>query len=210
MNNPSPGLRLINKEIEVKIQIDIQQQNILQQWLDKNAKFVGNVNHIEYYLNNPTSTFFFTAPENYKDALDYLRIRITKDGDSFCLKKFHEDPISKRPLYCDEYEVKVSDGKKTLELMKALGYTQHTIVEKNRSTYNFDCFEIVIDQVKNLGMFAEIELKSEVSNAQVGIKLIYDFLKSIGITKFKIQKRGYISMLWNPKYNFGEEINLSQ
>ena len=71
-----------------------------------------------------------------KDAKDFFRIRFTKEGDSMCLKKFHEDPIEKRPLYCDEHEIEISDGKKALEL----------------------------------------------------------------------QKRGYVSMLWNPDYNFGIEV----
>ena len=54
----------------------------------------------------------------------------------------------------------------------------------------------------------EVELKTDVPNAKTGINLIYDFLKSIGITEFKIQTRGYISMLWNPTYNFGQEVVL--
>ncbi|MBD3232071.1 class IV adenylate cyclase [Candidatus Dependentiae bacterium] len=198
----------MNKEIEVKFQLDDKLFSQINEWLNKNAKHVNKINHSEYYLNNPNASFLFTAPEGYKDAKDFLRIRFTKDGDSFCLKKFHEDPIEKRPLYCDEYEVKVSDGKKTLELMEVLGYTEQTLVEKTRNIYTFDVFEIVIDQVTNLGIFMEVELKAKVDNAKIGLNLIYDFLKSIGITKFKLQTRGYTSMLWNPEYDFGKEVVL--
>ena len=198
----------MNKEIEVKLQLDDKLLNQTNGWLNKNAKHIKTINHTEYYLNKPETTFFFLAPEGYKDAMDYLRVRFTKDGDSFCFKKFHEDAIEKRPLYCDEYEVSVSDGKTTLELMKALGYTEQTLMEKKRSIYTFDVFEIVIDQVTNLGVFMEVELKTEVPNVKVGLKLIYDFLKSIGITKFKLQTRGYVSMLWNPEYDFGKEVVL--
>ncbi|NGX63661.1 MAG: hypothetical protein KR126chlam6_01074 [Candidatus Anoxychlamydiales bacterium] len=198
----------MSKEIEVKIQVDKKTINKAEKWLDKNAEYIGDIHHIEYYLNKPATTFFFNAAEGYKDALDYLRVRITKEGDSFCYKKFHMDPIEKTPLYCDEYEVNVSDGKKTLELMKALGYIEQTRMEKKRKIYNFDCFEIVIDDVKDLGMFMEVELKTFVSNAKEGIKMIYNFLKKIEITKFKLQQRGYISMLWNPKYNFSKEVSL--
>jgi len=198
----------MNKEIEIKIQVNSKLRQQIQTWLDKNATHMGSAHHIEYYLNKPATTFFFSAQEGYKDALDYLRVRLTNNGDSFCLKKFHEDPIEKKPLYCDEYEVQVSDGKKTLELMKAIGYTEQTLVEKTRNTYKFDVFEIVVDQVKNLGLFMEVELKIEAENTHAGIKLIYDFLKSIGITEFKLQTRGYVSMLWNPEYDFGRAISL--
>jgi len=198
----------VSKEIEVKIQIDEETLEKTKGWLEKNAKFQGSIRHTEYYLNKPATSFFFSAPEGYRDAMDYLRVRLTDEGDSFCFKKFHEDPIEKRPLYCDEYEVDVSDGKKTLELMKAIGYTDQTLMEKVRNTYTFDCFEIVIDRVTNLGVFIEVELKIEVENVKVGIKLIYDFLKSIGIKKFNLQTRGYISMLWNPGFDFGKSVEL--
>jgi predicted adenylyl cyclase CyaB len=125
-----------------------------------------------------------------------------------CLKKFHEDPVEKRPLYCDEYEIEVSDGKKALELMRALGYTEQTLVDKTRDIYTFDCFEIVLDRVKNVGIFMEVELKKEVESARVGVQEIYSFIKSLGIKKFKLQRRGYVSMLWNPDYNFGVEVEL--
>jgi len=198
----------VSKEIEVRIKIDDQSLVKAKAWLEKNAKYQGERNHTEYYLNKPATTFFFTAPEGYKDALDYLRVRLTEKGDSLCFKKFYEDPIEKRPLYCDEYEVEVLDGKKTLELFKALGYTDQTLMQKTRNTYSFDSFEIVVDQVKNLGIFMEVELKTEISDVKVGIKCIYDFLKAIGIKKFELQKRGYVSMLWNPQFNFGEMIEL--
>ena len=69
----------MNKEVELKIQIDnVDLQNV-QGWLHQNAKHVDEViKHTEYYLNKPSTSFFFIAPEGYKDALDYLRVRITK------------------------------------------------------------------------------------------------------------------------------------
>ena len=198
----------MSKEIEVRIQIDESFLESIKSWLDTNAEYQGEIRHKEYYLNNPSSTFLFTAPEGYKDARDFLRVRFTPEGDSFCLKRFHDDPVAKRPLYCDEHEVTVSDGDTVLELMRSLGYTDQTLVQKIRNTYRFDDFEIVLDRVTNAGLFMEVELKVEVANAQVGLKLIYDFLRSIGVTKFKLQTRGYVSMLWNPDYNFGTEVEL--
>jgi adenylate cyclase class 2 len=198
----------MSKEIEVRIQIDESFLVGVKKWLDENAEYKGNIHHIEYYLNKPATTFLFTAPEGYKDANDFFRVRFTENGDSMCLKKFHKDPIEKRPLYCDEYEIGVSDGKQALELMRALGYTEQTLVDKSRDTYVVDCFEIVLDRVKNVGIFMEVELKKEVENARVGLEEIYQFLKLMGITKFKLQKRGYVSMLWNPNYNFGVEVEL--
>lgn len=200
----------MNKEIEVKVQADDKLYYKMQIWLNNNAKFLKEIHHLEYYINNRATSFFFTSAEGYKDALDYLRVRITKNGDYFCFKKFHEDPVLKRPLYCDEYEVKVSDGQITLELMKALGYNEQIRMEKIRKIYQYEDFEIVIDDVKDLGKFIEIEFKKPINDPKEGLQIIYDFLKSIGINKIKLQKRGYISMLLNPGFNFTQEIDLKK
>lgn len=199
-----------NKEIEVKLRVDEQQLHQAQAWLDANAQFCGTLHHKEYYLNNPKDSFLFDAPEGFKDALDYLRVRFTQGGDSCCFKKFHVDPVEQRPLYCDEYELGIEDGTKMLAFMHALGYAEQTLMEKTRSTYLYDCFEIVIDDVKNLGFFMEVELKADFATAQEGLEHIYDFLQSIGITTFELITRGYITLLWNPGFDFGQEVDLQK
>lgn len=197
----------MNKEIEIKIQINSEQLNLLQNWLDKNAKFVGQLEHTEYYLDNPNDSFLFTAPQGYKDAHKYFRVRLTKDGDSACFKSFYFDENGKA-THCDETEIKLVNGKQMLQLLEVIGFTDQTLVQKKRKTYVIDGHEIVIDDVKNLGIFVEIEIKHQVDDIALGLQGINDLLKQIGITKFKKQERGYTSMAWNPDYDFGEEISL--
>ena len=198
----------MNKEIEIKIQINSEQLNVLQTWLDKNAKFVGQLEHEEYYLDNPNDSFLFTASQGYKDAYKYFRVRLTSDGDSACYKSFYVDTQTGKTTHCDEVEVKLVDGKQTLQLLKAIGFTDQTLIQKARKTYITDGFEIVIDELKNVGIFVEIEIKQQVDDVKIGLQSINNLLKKIGITKFKKQERGYVSMAWNPNYDFGEEIVL--
>ena len=82
-----------------------------------------------------------------------------------------------------------------LELMKALGYTEQTLMQKTRNIYKFNHFEMVIDQVENIGTFMEVELKTKVDDVKQGINLIYNFFKLIGLKRIKLQVRGYVSML---------------
>jgi predicted adenylyl cyclase CyaB len=89
--------------------------------------------------------------------------------------------------------------------LKQLGYTDCIIIDKVRKKYLYNEFEIVIDNVKNLGIFVEVELKEEVGDVKEGHKILKEFLKTIGIRKFKEQFRGYVSMFWNPHIDFGEE-----
>ena len=198
----------MQKEIEVKIQISDVQLKKLEHWLDSNSCFLGKVHHCEYYLNNPNASFTFIAPEGYKDSRYYLRIRHCKEkGDSLCLKKWHGDQMGKT-RYCDEWEINVSDVETALQMLKELGFTEITCMQKVRRIYKADVFEIVIDEVKGLGIFIEFELKEYADDIDDALARIYDFIKQVGITTFKKQERGYVSMIWNPRYDFGEKINL--
>lgn len=76
------------KEIEIKIQISPEQREQLQKWLDKNAEFTGEKQHVEYYLDNPENSLRFEHKLGYIDASHYLRVRTTEKGDSICLKIF--------------------------------------------------------------------------------------------------------------------------
>lgn len=203
-----------HQEIEIKIQITPEQMSILDKWLSSNSEYKGEIHHIEYYLDNPENTFLFEADgmkdTRILDAKDWLRVRMTENGDSICLKRFHPDPENPgKHTHCDEYETKVESGKMTLELLKNLGFTNETILDKTRKTYDAKEFEIVVDDVKGLGIFVEIELKKDVDDVKKGHEEINNLLKQIGIIEFKKQFRGYVSMLWNPQINFGEETKLS-
>ena len=197
----------MNKEIEVKIQITEDDLGKLKEWLGENAEFTGSVTQTDYYLNNPKAPFFYASDYRGKDCDDYLRIRKTDKKNYLCLKRIHRGEKGE-PLYCDEYEVVVDDAEKTLQLMKVSGFTDITVLAKQRSTYLYDIFEVAIDTVQDLGVFVEVELKKEVDGHEVGYQLIYAALKEIGVTKFKLQPQGYVHQLWNPTLDLSKEVSL--
>ena len=195
------------REIEIRIKLVDNQKDLLMSWLKANAKFIKNIEHKEFYLNNPNNTFFFTSKDGYKDARDYLRVRMTEKGDSVCLKRFEIDSETGKSKNIDEIEYAVSDGKEALKLFQNLGYTELSDVSKVRDVYEFENFEIVLDTVNSLGDFAEIEIKNfpEDKDIKDGFAEIRNFIKQIGLNKYLECKRGYVSMLWNPEVDFTEE-----
>lgn len=197
----------MNKEIEIKIQINDKDFEKIKIWLKNNARFTGSTSQVDYYLNNPKHPFFYTSDWRGKECDDYLRIRKTDKKSFLCLKKIHRGEKG-YPLYCDEYEVTIDNAENTLQLMKAIGYTDITILKKQRETYLYDIFEIAIDTVTSLGVFIEIELKKEVEHHDVGYELIYEVLKKIGIKTFKLQPQGYVHQLWNPQLDLSKEVSL--
>jgi len=198
----------MNKEIEIKIQVDSLTEKRITSWLTTHATAYGTITVIDHYLDNPNASFIFTAPEGHKDALTYLRIRNTKTKNYLCLKEVHRDPQTKDSFYCDEYEVGIEEVTTTLALMKRLGYTDVTTLKKQRTIYRYNMFEIVLDTVEGLGKFIEIELKEAVDTPQRGHTIIRNFLKTIGVTSYIQHQQGYVRMLWNPGISFCETITL--
>jgi len=57
-----------------------------------------------------------------------------------------------------EFETEVTDKKMMENILKELKYKKVVTVEKNRQTYKYKNINIVLDKVKNLGNFVEVEL----------------------------------------------------
>lgn len=197
------------KEIEIKIQITTDQLKLLKEWLAEHAEFKGEEHHQEYYLDNPDHSFKYMHDNGYLDATDYLRIRINDKGSTITFKRWENSKKSdgdSKNLF--EYESGISDPDNLLKIFAVIGYTDNSLMDKTRQKYIAGNFEIVIDDVKDLGIFVEIEVLEHDDDTEVTIKKIYDLLKEIGITKFNKQTRGYISMIWNPDYDFNEPMSL--
>lgn len=203
----------MSKEVEIKIRVLSAQLDRIEKWLQKNAQFVSEENHREFYINDPNKSFYFINDEGIKDANDYFRIRTSKNGKaSICLKQWQPDP--KRPgqhTHCEEYETLIDDSDSMIKLMEAIGYKDKVVVEKYRRKYKYDSFEIVIDDVKDLGVFIEIEYKGKFEDVYKARNLIFEFVRDkFGLDSINMQNRGYVSMLINPDYDFGEIVNISK
>ena len=190
-------------EIERKIKVAEQAFKRAELWLKEHADFVATSRQSEYYLNNPAEPFFYTTPDGYKDAKDFLRVRHTDRGDSLCFKRVHRDESGNAP-YCEEYETKIDDAEVVLTLFKKLGYTDRTPLQKTRTIFTYSHFEISMDVVKGIGWFIEIEYKGADVAPEIGFESIQHFLKEHLNVDGYVQTHGYTTMAWNPGRDFSE------
>jgi adenylate cyclase class 2 len=191
------------KEIEIKIKLADKQTEQLNKWIIKNAKFIEQQEITDYYFDNPKKSLYTKSPMGFIDPLEVWRIREIDDTYYLCNKKRTIDKNGKT-VSVEENEAITPDGQDVMKVFEKRGFTKQVIINKTRDVYNYEDFEIVFDDIKNLGNFVEIELKSDEQNSVVGIKKIYDLLKKIGLTQFIQFDRGYLCMMLNPGYDFGE------
>ena len=105
------------------------------------------------FLNiSESKDIYFKVPQKIKST-KYLRIR-TKDNNLNGTLAYHE---VLNDYNTKEWEVDISDAKTTKAVIEKLGFEMDVIIQKTREKYQFDKIEILIDQVKNLGAFIEIE-----------------------------------------------------
>ena len=195
------------KEIEVKIKLENSQLEQLKKWLIQHAKFMDKLQMIDYYLDNPKKSLYKISPQGFKDPLEFWRVRQVDNVYFLCNKKRVLDEIGKT-IRVEENEAITPEGEVVLQIFKKRGLTDQVIIYKTREIFQYNDFEIVFDHVKNLGEFVEIELKSDEQDPIQGKKLIYDLLKKIGLTEFIQFDRGYLCMILNPGYDFGEKVKL--
>jgi predicted adenylyl cyclase CyaB len=108
-------------------------------------------------------------------------------------------------LYADEIETSVHDGNKLIQILESLGFNKISTIKKRRESWRFNNFQFDCDEVEGLGFFVEIEYKGEIEDTTKGRQVITDFLAEIGIRGWKIIKRGYPWMQWNPDIKHFEE-----
>ncbi|MFZ0565650.1 MAG: class IV adenylate cyclase [Chlamydiales bacterium] len=192
-----------SKEIEIKVKLNELDKQLILKWLSIHAKFISRLKQTDYYLDNPHSSFVFLNQKGFRDANQYFRVRSSENGARLCYKKVHRDLDTEECLYCDEYEIEIHNVKQMLKILNAAGFTDVIEVSKERSKYFYAPFEIVLDEVKNIGSFLEVELKSEVEDPKSGLDQLKEFLtKQIGIRELKQQSHGYATMALNPNRNF--------
>lgn len=192
----------MQKEIEIKFKLEKSDSNNLKNWLNQNSKFMGVINITDYYLDNPKSSFYTKSQDDLIEASNFLRLRVADNNNFLCFKKRKIDNIGKT-VSVDELETKINEPEKIIEILKYSGFTEIIEIKKTREIYLYNnLFEVVFDNVNNLGNFIEIELKNYSGLVEHGKQEIYNLLKKIGFKKIVEFDRGYLTIFLNPKINF--------
>jgi len=140
---------------------------------DKNSKV-----HDVYYFNINDKLL---SPDSNNKIYNSLRVR-KKDSLSFIAfkKDYYQND---KWLYSDEHETKVDDFATANIIFKELGYEILIEIINNKHTFYHKDFEIVLEEVLNLGLFLEIEyIGKETGNVESIKEDIRGFMKKLNIS----------------------------
>jgi predicted adenylyl cyclase CyaB len=168
----------MNKEIEVLVEVFDKKANVLKKL--KGFKFEGAKKTLDIYFFDPKRKNL--KPHKDCRLKECLRIR-TKSNKSYLAYKI--DHFNKKGIWShsDEHEIEISNSQTALKIIEHLGFKELVKLENTKHTFLSDKYEIVFEDVKNLGIFLEVEAinaKPHESVKKVKIDIL-KFIESLNI-----------------------------
>jgi adenylate cyclase, class 2 len=138
-----------------------------------------------------TDTYFSHPKRDFAQTDEALRIRQIDDGLLLTYKGPKLDQLTKTR---EEFEVRVADENATI-ILKKLGFREVATVTKSRGYYRLGDFEIMLDDVEDLGHFIEVEKRADEYRPEE----LVEFLESLGIKKDAIERKSYLELVFETK-----------
>lgn len=164
------------KEIEVLVEVYDEIEKIKE--ILKDFKYVGLKKTIDEYYYDPLRE---DLKPDKKGGLDHC-LRLRQKNDEYFVTYKDDVFENGKWLYSNEYETKVESLEMTKEIFNRLGLIKFIEIDNEKETYTYENYEIVIETVKNLGIFMEVEYcTSEDVDINEEKEQIQNFIKKLGI-----------------------------
>lgn len=165
------------KEIEILVEVFESVDRIRE--VVKSFDYKGTKITIDEYYYDPMRDDL--KPDRDNQLSHCLRLRRKNDDYSVTYK---DDVFENgKWLYSNEYETRVESIDMMREIFNRLGLIKFIEINNEKETYIYNDYEIVIEHVKDLGLFLEVEY---CTNLDVDVneekKKIQEFIDSLGIS----------------------------
>lgn len=146
-------------------------------------QFKGKYEIVDTYF---TSTMFDGLnPDNDGKLKSCLRLR-QKNKDNIYLTHKHDIFNEKGVwLYSDEIEVKIEDRESFVSILKSLHFEELVVIRNTRKFYSTEKYEIVLEDIVDLGLFVEVEYKTtdDITDGDVSTiqQKIRNIIRDIGL-----------------------------
>lgn len=100
-------------------------------------------------------------------------------------------------LASEEHEIYIENPETAEDFLEKLGYALKVTVTKTRKYFETENFEIVLDNIAELGDFIEIEAKKDFGGAEKTRQECFAFAKKLGILydQSKYKSYGYPNLI---------------
>lgn len=171
-------------EVEVKARVD-EAKKVERSIIALGATPIGIENQADTYYNSPHRDF--------KATDEALRIRVQDAGHFLTYKGPKLDVVSKTRKEC---EVGFDDVATMGDILSSLGFSPVATIVKKRRKFRLGNFLIVLDEVRDLGTFIEVEVFARDSEAfHEKVESIFKFMEKIGIPRECTVRESYLELM---------------
>ncbi|MDD5039921.1 MAG: class IV adenylate cyclase [Patescibacteria group bacterium] len=157
--------------MEIELKARVSNFSPIERNLKKlGARYIGVKRQID--------TYFLPIGQPYKKYRGrVLRIRY----DALSGQARLELHVPKNAYAAQEYEVAISNYRTARTILEKMKFRPEFVIDKRRRVYRKGQLEIVLDTVKRLGKFIEVELEG--TDTQKNRKRITDFMLKLGVKR---------------------------
>ena len=168
------------KEIEILVEVYESFDKMIE--ILEKYDYKGTKKIIDEYYYDPKRDDLKPA-ENDKI---YNCLRLRNNSNKYTLTYKDDVYENDKWLYSNEFETSVESIDTTRKILEKLGLIKFIQIENEKRVYIFDDYEIVLENVKDLGLFMEVEY---CTNEDVNIKKIKsEIQKFIDDLNIKVSK----------------------
>ncbi len=185
------------KEVEILVKLSNSFDSVKSK-LDK-LNFQGIKKTLDLYFYDPKRHNL--KPDKNFMLKECFRLR-SKDDKNYFTYKIDNFDNSGNWTYSDEHETEIADFDSALKIISHLGLEPLVEIDNTKYTYLTDNYEIVLEDVKGLGTFLEVELLTvdDSSDIEALKTIIRDYIKSFGF-QFKELNIGKPELMLKKKNN---------
>lgn len=168
------------KEMELSLAFDNTKEEVLE--VLSQFDYIGEKELYDTYYIDPLRDNL--KPEDDLRLNETFRIRRNENVCFVTYKKQHFE--GKLWTYSDEYETEVKDYKIMEKIVSMLGLEPLITVHNKRTIYKYKDYEIIFEEVENLGCLLEVEKLSENENEAMSVKEeLRNFIRSLNLKNVK-------------------------
>lgn len=165
------------REIEVLVELKDNLNTAMEKM--KAFEYCGDKQTIDtYYIDPKRKNLKLNAKQKLMECCR-IRHKNEKSYVTYKIDKYKEE----KWLYSEEYETEVKDLHAMEMIFDCLGLEVLVVVDNIKHTFETPDYEIVLEEVKGVGNFIEVEAKNDDERFSVEeIKAkIYNFIDSLGL-----------------------------
>ncbi|MFA6252868.1 MAG: class IV adenylate cyclase [Patescibacteria group bacterium] len=166
------------KEIEILVEVFDDQQSALTKLEKFNFKGLKDTYDI-YYFDPQRKNL---QPVSKGILRECFRLR-NKNNEYYLTYKINQFEDSGDWLYSEEHEIKISDFDTAVNIINNLGLKKLVEVKSHKNYFVYDNYEIMLEEVENLGLFLEVEIINSENTTDVkkAKTEIWEFMKSLNL-----------------------------